>query len=97
MVHVSCVEFELLAKFAADPVRVVNKHELACCIWRRQHDNGRTIDSPSPDWAPTGQCRRSPPARQQVGPRLVAHHPDASASNDRAHVLERAPGHRVTN
>jgi two-component system OmpR family response regulator len=45
MVHVSRLEFELLVKFATDPVRVVSKHELARCIWHRQHVNGRTIDS----------------------------------------------------
>ena len=44
-VHVSRLEFERLAKFAADPVRVVSKHELARCIWHRPHVNGRTIDS----------------------------------------------------
>jgi DNA-binding response OmpR family regulator len=31
-VHVSRLEFELLVKFARDPVRVVSKHELARCI-----------------------------------------------------------------
>jgi|SRR5215218_1178010 len=45
VVRVSRLEFELLVKFAADPVRVVSKHELARCIWRREHVNGRTIDS----------------------------------------------------
>jgi DNA-binding response OmpR family regulator len=45
MVHVSRLEFELLVKFAVDPTRVVGKHALARCIWRRQHVNGRTIDS----------------------------------------------------
>jgi DNA-binding response OmpR family regulator len=44
VVHASRLEFELLAKFAADPTRVVSKHELARCIWRRQHVNSRTID-----------------------------------------------------
>src|SRR5919112_231115 len=42
---VTCLEFELLVKFAADSTRVVGKQELARCIWRRQHVNGRTIDS----------------------------------------------------
>jgi two-component system, OmpR family, response regulator ResD len=44
-VHVSRLEFELLVKFASDPTRVVSKHELARCIWHRQHVNSRTIDS----------------------------------------------------
>jgi len=44
-VRVSRLEFALLAKFAADPVRVFSKHELARCIWRQQQINGRTVDS----------------------------------------------------
>jgi DNA-binding response OmpR family regulator len=44
-VHVSRLEFELLATFAADPGRVFSKHELARCIWRGQHISDRTIDS----------------------------------------------------
>jgi DNA-binding response OmpR family regulator len=44
-VHVSRLEFELLAKFAADPVRVFSKHELARCIWRGQQISQRTVDS----------------------------------------------------
>jgi hypothetical protein len=34
-VRVSGLEFELLARFAGDPIRVFSKHELARCIWRR--------------------------------------------------------------
>jgi DNA-binding response OmpR family regulator len=37
-------EFELLAKFAADPVRVFSKHQLARCIWRCEI-SGRTVES----------------------------------------------------
>ena len=44
-VRVSRREFELLVKFASDPVRVFSKHELARCIWRQQQINGRTVDS----------------------------------------------------
>jgi DNA-binding response OmpR family regulator len=44
-VHVSRLEFELLAKFAADPVRVFSKHELARCVWRGQQISHRTVDS----------------------------------------------------
>jgi len=44
-VHVSRLEFELLAKFAADPVRVFSKHELARCVWRGQQISQRTVDS----------------------------------------------------
>jgi DNA-binding response OmpR family regulator len=40
----SRLEFELLIKFPADPLRVFSKHGLARCIWRR-HVNERTIDS----------------------------------------------------
>jgi len=43
-VHVSRLEYELLVKFAADPVRVFSKHELARSIWRRQICE-RTVDS----------------------------------------------------
>jgi DNA-binding response OmpR family regulator len=43
--HVSRLEFELLAKFAADPVRVFSKHELARCIWRGRQISQRTVDS----------------------------------------------------
>jgi DNA-binding response OmpR family regulator len=45
IVHFSRLEFELLVKFAADPLRVFSKHELARSIWRGQHVNERTIDS----------------------------------------------------
>jgi DNA-binding response OmpR family regulator len=44
-VHVSRLEYELLAKFAADPTRVFSKHELARCIWRDRQISGRTVDS----------------------------------------------------
>jgi len=44
-VHVSRLEFELLAKFASDPTRVFSKHELARCIWRGQQISQRTVDS----------------------------------------------------
>ena len=44
-VRLSRLEFELLVKFAAEPVRVFSKHELAKCIWRQQQISGRTVDS----------------------------------------------------
>jgi DNA-binding response OmpR family regulator len=44
VVALSRLEFELLIKFAGDPLRVFSKHELARCIWRG-HVNERTIDS----------------------------------------------------
>ncbi len=44
-VHVSRLEFELLAKFAGEPTRVFSKHELARCIWRGQQISHRTVDS----------------------------------------------------
>ena len=44
-VRISRREFELLVKFASDPVRVFSKHELARCIWRQQQITGRTVDS----------------------------------------------------
>jgi DNA-binding response OmpR family regulator len=44
-VHVSRLEFELLAKLAADPLRVFSKHELARSIWRGQQISHRTVDS----------------------------------------------------
>jgi DNA-binding response OmpR family regulator len=44
-VHVSRLEFELLAKFAADPTRVFSKHELARCVWRGRQVSERTVDS----------------------------------------------------
>jgi DNA-binding response OmpR family regulator len=43
-VCLSRLEFELLVKFAGDPVRVFSKHELARCIWRCEI-SGRTVDS----------------------------------------------------
>jgi DNA-binding response OmpR family regulator len=45
IVHLSRLEFELLVKFAADPVRVFSKHELHRCIWRGEQISGRTVDS----------------------------------------------------
>jgi DNA-binding response OmpR family regulator len=42
--RVSRLEFELLVKFASEPVRVFSKHELARCIWRQQVCD-RTVDS----------------------------------------------------
>lgn len=44
-VRLSRLEFELLAKFASDPVRVLSKHELSRCIWGRNQISGRTVDS----------------------------------------------------
>jgi DNA-binding response OmpR family regulator len=43
-VHLSRLEFELLIKFANDPVRVFSKDELARCIWRCDI-SGRTVES----------------------------------------------------
>jgi two-component system OmpR family response regulator len=45
VVCLSPLEFELLVAFAADPVRVFNKHELAERIWRQEHISGRTVES----------------------------------------------------
>jgi two-component system phosphate regulon response regulator PhoB len=45
VVYLSPLEFELLAKFASDPVRVFSKDELARWVWRRQQISGRTVDS----------------------------------------------------
>jgi DNA-binding response OmpR family regulator len=45
VVYLSPLEFELLAKFASDPVQVFNKHELARGIWRREQISGRTVES----------------------------------------------------
>jgi DNA-binding response OmpR family regulator len=44
-VHVSRLEFELLAKFASEPTRLFSKHELARSIWRGQQISHRTVDS----------------------------------------------------
>jgi DNA-binding response OmpR family regulator len=44
VVHLSRLEFELLVKFAGDPVRVFSRDELARCIWRCPI-SGRTVDS----------------------------------------------------
>jgi DNA-binding response OmpR family regulator len=44
-VRLSRLEFELLVKFAADPVRVFSKHELHRCVWRDQQVSDRTVDS----------------------------------------------------
>jgi DNA-binding response OmpR family regulator len=43
-VHLSRLEFELLVKFAGDPVRVFSRDHLARCIWRCEI-SGRTVDS----------------------------------------------------
>ena len=43
-VRISRLEFELLVKFAGDPVRVFSRDDLARCIWRCQI-SGRTVDS----------------------------------------------------
>jgi two-component system OmpR family response regulator len=45
VVELSRLEFELLVKFAGDPLRVFSKHELGRCIWRGQQVNERTVDS----------------------------------------------------
>jgi DNA-binding response OmpR family regulator len=45
LVRVTRLEFELLVKFAGDPVRVFSKHELGRCIWGRQQISGRTVES----------------------------------------------------
>lgn len=45
IIYLSPLEFELLAKFASDPQRVFNKHELAHGIWRRDQISGRTVES----------------------------------------------------
>jgi DNA-binding response OmpR family regulator len=45
VVYLSPLEFELLAKFATDPQRVFNKHELAHGIWQREQISGRTVES----------------------------------------------------
>jgi two-component system response regulator ResD len=45
VVCLSPMEFELLVAFAADPVRVFNKHELAQSIWGQEHISGRTVES----------------------------------------------------
>jgi DNA-binding response OmpR family regulator len=44
-VHLSRLEFEVLVKFARDPVRVFSKHELARTVWGRNQISGRTVDS----------------------------------------------------
>jgi DNA-binding response OmpR family regulator len=44
VVHLSRLEFELLVKFANDPVRVFSRDELARCVWRCEI-SGRTVDS----------------------------------------------------
>jgi DNA-binding response OmpR family regulator len=44
-VHVSRLEFELLVKFAADPIRVISKLELGRGIWGQDRISGRTIES----------------------------------------------------
>jgi DNA-binding winged helix-turn-helix (wHTH) protein len=44
VVRLSRLEFELLVKFAGDPLRVFSRNDLARCIWRGQI-SGRTVDS----------------------------------------------------
>jgi DNA-binding response OmpR family regulator len=44
VVHLSRLEFELLVKFAGDPLRVFSRDDLARCFWRGQI-SGRTVDS----------------------------------------------------
>lgn len=44
-VALSRLNFELLVKFAGDPVRVFSKYELARCIWRGRQIHERTVDS----------------------------------------------------
>jgi DNA-binding response OmpR family regulator len=44
MVHLARLEFELLVKFAGDPLRVFSRDNLARCFWRG-HISGRTVDS----------------------------------------------------
>jgi DNA-binding response OmpR family regulator len=44
VVHLSRLEFELLVKFAGDPLRVFSRDDLARCFWRG-HISGRTVDS----------------------------------------------------
>jgi DNA-binding response OmpR family regulator len=44
VVHLSRLEFELLVKFAGDPVRVFSRDELARCIWRCEI-SGRAVES----------------------------------------------------
>jgi DNA-binding response OmpR family regulator len=45
IIYLSPLEFELLARFASDPVRVFSKDELARGIWRREQISGRTVES----------------------------------------------------
>jgi DNA-binding response OmpR family regulator len=44
-VRLSRLEFELLVKFASDPLRLFSKHDLHRCIWRGEQISGRTVDS----------------------------------------------------
>jgi two-component system, OmpR family, response regulator ResD len=44
VVHLSRLEFELLVRFATDPIRVFSRDELARCVWRSEI-SGRTVDS----------------------------------------------------
>jgi DNA-binding response OmpR family regulator len=44
VVHLARLEFELLVKFASDPLRVFSRDDLARCFWRG-HISGRTVDS----------------------------------------------------
>jgi two-component system, OmpR family, response regulator ResD len=45
IVRPSPIEFELLVAFAADPVRIFNRDDLARSIWHSVHVSGRTVDS----------------------------------------------------
>jgi DNA-binding response OmpR family regulator len=45
VIYLSPLEFELLAKFASDPIRVFNKTELVRGIWQREQISGRTVES----------------------------------------------------
>jgi hypothetical protein len=82
-VYLSPLEFELLAKFATDPVRVFNKTELARGIWQRDQISGRTVESHVCRLrnrlvdAGAGTVLVQPPR-----PRLVADHPALAATQE---------------
>jgi DNA-binding response OmpR family regulator len=65
VVHLSRLEFELLVKFAGDPIRVFSRDDLARCFWRGTSAAGpSTATSPgcapaSPAQAPT-TCSSTP-------------------------------------
>ena len=65
-VHVSRLEFELLVKFATDPLRVFSRDELARCIWRGQI-SGRTVDSQSAACETASRTQRGLGAGQPLG------------------------------